>query len=123
MIPIDKIIIVILWSLRYCAFTDVPTLSILLSLSLLLLSYVIQKSINYHSFSIDISIVRFRKIHCTACDAHIGSAPAQAHNMLEHPVLHTLLCAKCRKFYGDGTFEQGTPLIYVHMLYFISINW
>ncbi|XP_043678074.1 uncharacterized protein LOC122633790 isoform X1 [Vespula pensylvanica] len=58
-------------------------------------------------FGNDISIVRFRKIHCTACDIHIGSAPAQAHNMLEHPVLHTLLCAKCREFYGDGTFEQG----------------
>ncbi|XP_035728236.1 uncharacterized protein LOC118444247 [Vespa mandarinia] len=58
-------------------------------------------------FGNDISIVRFRKIHCTACDVHIGSAPAQAHNMLEHPVLHTLLCAKCREFYGDGTFEQG----------------
>ncbi|KAL2714571.1 transcriptional regulator ATRX-like [Vespula squamosa] len=58
-------------------------------------------------FGNDISIVRFRKIHCTACDVHIGSAPAQAHNMLEHPVLRTLLCTKCKEFYGDGTFEQG----------------
>ncbi|KAI4493170.1 hypothetical protein M0802_009587 [Mischocyttarus mexicanus] len=58
-------------------------------------------------FDDDISSVRFRKIHCTACDVHIGSAPSEAKNMLEHPVLHTLLCAKCREFYGDGTFEQG----------------
>lgn len=55
----------------------------------------------------DLSIVRFRRIHCTACDVHIGSAPAQSHNMLEHPILRTLLCAKCREFYGDGTFDQG----------------
>ncbi|KAK2579723.1 hypothetical protein KPH14_011068 [Odynerus spinipes] len=59
------------------------------------------------AFGNDISAVRFRRIHCTACDVHIGSAPAQAHNMLEHPILRTLLCAKCKEFYGDGTFEQG----------------
>ncbi|KOC65255.1 Transcriptional regulator ATRX [Habropoda laboriosa] len=58
-------------------------------------------------FSEDISTVRFHRLHCTACDTHIGSAPANSHNMFEHPVLHTLLCAKCRDFYGDGTFEQG----------------
>ncbi|XP_014609971.1 PREDICTED: uncharacterized protein LOC106789925 [Polistes canadensis] len=58
-------------------------------------------------FGNDISKVRFRKIHCTACDVHIGSAPAEAKNMLSHPVLRTLLCAKCNEFYGDGTFEQG----------------
>ncbi|XP_018304251.1 uncharacterized protein [Mycetomoellerius zeteki] len=55
----------------------------------------------------DIASVRFRRIHCTACDIHIGSAPAQAHNMFEHPVLRTLLCSNCRDFYGDGCFEQG----------------
>lgn len=32
--------------------------------------------------------------------------------MTEHPVLRTLLCAKCREFYGDGTFEQGEKLHY-----------
>ncbi|KAG7207129.1 hypothetical protein KM043_001003 [Ampulex compressa] len=58
-------------------------------------------------FANDIASVRYRRIHCTSCDAHIGSAPAQARNMHEHPVLRTLLCAKCREFYGDGTFEQG----------------
>ncbi|CAD1468215.1 unnamed protein product, partial [Heterotrigona itama] len=54
-----------------------------------------------------VSSIRFQRLHCTACDIHIGSAPANAHNMFEHPVLRTLLCAKCRDFYGDGTFEQG----------------
>ncbi|XP_034192451.1 uncharacterized protein LOC117609838 [Osmia lignaria lignaria] len=58
-------------------------------------------------FGNDISAVRFKRLHCTACDAHIGSAVAESYNMCEHPVLHTLLCAKCRDFYGDGTFEQG----------------
>lgn len=56
---------------------------------------------------IDMASVRYRRLHCTACDTHIGSAPSQVHNMLEHPVLRTLLCSKCRDFYGDGTFEQG----------------
>ncbi|XP_017754277.1 PREDICTED: transcriptional regulator ATRX-like [Eufriesea mexicana] len=58
-------------------------------------------------FGNDVSKVRFQRLHCTACDTHIGSAPADAHNMFEHPTLRTLLCAKCREFYGDGTFEQG----------------
>ncbi|XP_017880224.1 uncharacterized protein LOC108624795 [Ceratina calcarata] len=58
-------------------------------------------------FGNDVSMVRFKRLHCTACDAHIGSAAANVHNMYEHPVLFTLLCAKCRDFYGDGMFEQG----------------
>ncbi|XP_011637682.1 uncharacterized protein LOC105427582 [Pogonomyrmex barbatus] len=58
-------------------------------------------------FGSEIASVRFRRIHCTACDVHIGSAPAQVHNMFEHPVLRVLLCRNCRDFYGDGTFEQG----------------
>ncbi|XP_043284482.1 transcriptional regulator ATRX [Venturia canescens] len=63
---------------------------------------------NIPDFSLrDIASVRFRKLHCTACDVHIGSAPSSAHNMHEHPVLHVLLCTACRNFYGDGTFEQG----------------
>ncbi|XP_011687263.1 PREDICTED: uncharacterized protein LOC105449648 isoform X2 [Wasmannia auropunctata] len=68
-----------------------------------------QEESNYYklTFGNDIASVRFRRIHCTACDQHIGSAPSQAHNMFEHPVLRTLLCANCHDFYGDGTFEQG----------------
>lgn len=31
--------------------------------------------------------------------------------MFQHPVLRVLLCAECRKFYGDGTFEQGNVII------------
>ncbi|XP_020287238.1 uncharacterized protein LOC109856402 isoform X2 [Pseudomyrmex gracilis] len=58
-------------------------------------------------FDNDLASVRFWRLHCTACDVHIGSAPSQAHNMYQHPILRTLLCAKCRAFYGDGNFEQG----------------
>ncbi|XP_034952623.1 uncharacterized protein ADD1 [Chelonus insularis] len=58
-------------------------------------------------FGNDIAQVRFRRLHCTACDAHIGSAPFDAENMHEHPILKTLLCSSCRIFYGDGEFEQG----------------
>ncbi|EFN81847.1 uncharacterized protein LOC105185666 isoform X2 [Harpegnathos saltator] len=70
---------------------------------------VSQEEADYYriTFGNDIASVRYRKLHCTACDIHIGSAPSQAHNMLVHPVLRTLLCARCREFYGDGTFEQG----------------
>lgn len=68
-----------------------------------------QEESNFYKlmFGNDIASVRFRRLHCTACDMHIGSAPAQIDNMSEHPVLRTLLCANCREFYGDGTFEQG----------------
>lgn len=70
------------------------------------------KKINFLITSnLDVSRVRFQRLHCTACDTHIGSAPADAHNMFEHPTLRTLLCAKCREFYGDGTFEQGTHIV------------
>uniref|UniRef100_A0A0C9RMJ5 ATRX_1 protein n=1 Tax=Fopius arisanus TaxID=64838 RepID=A0A0C9RMJ5_9HYME len=58
-------------------------------------------------FGQDLAKVRFRRLHCTSCDTHIGSAPAEAYNMQEHPILKVLLCAACREFYGDGTFEQG----------------
>ncbi|XP_076644478.1 uncharacterized protein LOC143354347 [Halictus rubicundus] len=72
-------------------------------------SPVSQEELDYYKlmFGSDLSIVRFRRLHCTACDIHIGSAPGDSGNMFEHPVLHTLLCSKCRDFYGDGTFEQG----------------
>ncbi|XP_076294363.1 uncharacterized protein LOC143215789 [Lasioglossum baleicum] len=68
-----------------------------------------QDELNYYKlmFGSDLSIVRFRRLHCTACDVHIGSAPGDSNNMFEHPILHTLLCSNCRDFYGDGTFEQG----------------
>ncbi|CAB0037145.1 unnamed protein product [Trichogramma brassicae] len=55
----------------------------------------------------DIPGTRFMRLHCTGCDVHIGSAPSEEHNMCEHPVLRTLLCHNCWKFYGDGNFEQG----------------
>lgn len=70
-------------------------------------SLIMSNGIKEFCFS-DISAVRFQRLHCTACDAHIGSAPVDSSNMFEHPVLHTLLCSTCREFYGDGTFEQGT---------------
>ncbi|XP_057342241.1 uncharacterized protein LOC130678786 isoform X1 [Microplitis mediator] len=58
-------------------------------------------------FGNDVAQVRFRRLHCSACDEHIGSAPCDSYNMQEHPMLKTLLCAACREFYGDGDFEQG----------------
>ncbi|KAJ8678989.1 hypothetical protein QAD02_014776 [Eretmocerus hayati] len=59
------------------------------------------------TYGSDVAAVRFLRLHCTGCDEHIGSAPSESYNVQEHPVLRTLLCAKCREFYGDGTFEQG----------------
>ena len=58
--------------------------------------------------------VRYRRLHCTCCDEHVGSAPSEAYNMHEHPVLRTLLCAKCREFYGEGTFEQGNLRMFIY---------
>nr|XP_033329456.1 uncharacterized protein LOC117222079 [Megalopta genalis] len=85
------------------------TPKVLLPTATNLSSPISQEETNYYKimFGSDTSIVRFRRLHCTACDVHIGSAPGDASNMFEHPTLHTLLCSKCRDFYGDGTFEQG----------------
>ncbi|KAF9410040.1 hypothetical protein HW555_010757 [Spodoptera exigua] len=47
------------------------------------------------------------KLHCTACDRHLGCAARNESRMRAHPMLRTLVCHNCHIFYNSGEFEKG----------------
>lgn len=50
--------------------------------------------------------IQFTKIHCTACNVHLGSALDGQGNRFVHPLLKVLICKKCYHFYTSGEFEK-----------------
>ncbi|CAG9765504.1 unnamed protein product [Ceutorhynchus assimilis] len=50
--------------------------------------------------------VQSTKIHCTACNVHLGSALTGANNRFVHPLLKVLICKNCYHFYTSGEFEK-----------------
>lgn len=50
--------------------------------------------------------VQLTKIHCTACNIHLGSALDGQGNRFVHPLLKVLICKKCFHFYTSGEFEK-----------------
>lgn len=50
--------------------------------------------------------VQFFRLHCTACNAHLGSAPSNQQNRYIHPLLNVLICKDCFDFYGSGDFDK-----------------
>ncbi|XP_072386484.1 uncharacterized protein [Diabrotica undecimpunctata] len=50
--------------------------------------------------------VQLTKIHCTACNIHLGSALDGQGNRFVHPLLKVLICKKCYHFYTSGEFEK-----------------
>ncbi|KAJ8929062.1 hypothetical protein NQ314_018287 [Rhamnusium bicolor] len=50
--------------------------------------------------------VQYTRIHCTACNDHLGSALCEMSNRLVHPLLKVLICKECNDFYTSGEFEK-----------------
>ncbi|VEN38789.1 unnamed protein product, partial [Callosobruchus maculatus] len=50
--------------------------------------------------------VQYTKIHCTACNVHLGSALDGQGNRFVHPLLKVLICKNCYYFYSSGEFER-----------------
>ncbi|KAJ2950514.1 hypothetical protein O0L34_g8758 [Tuta absoluta] len=63
---------------------------------------------NYYknSFS-DLNFVKSEKLHCTACDRHLGCSAKNESRMRMHPMLRTLVCNTCHTFYNSGEFDKG----------------
>ncbi|KAH9641024.1 hypothetical protein HF086_015120 [Spodoptera exigua] len=55
----------------------------------------------------DLNAVKAMKLHCTACDRHLGCAARNESRMRAHPMLRTLVCHNCHIFYNSGEFEKG----------------
>ncbi|XP_066146477.1 uncharacterized protein [Euwallacea fornicatus] len=50
--------------------------------------------------------VQASKVHCTACNVHLGSSLIGANNRFVHPLLKVLICKNCYHFYTSGEFEK-----------------
>ncbi|XP_068628196.1 uncharacterized protein ADD1 isoform X2 [Battus philenor] len=55
----------------------------------------------------DLNLIKTQRLHCSACDRHLGCAARNESRMRPHPMLRTLVCHACHTFYNSGEFEKG----------------
>ncbi|CAG4964492.1 unnamed protein product [Parnassius apollo] len=55
----------------------------------------------------DLNTIKTQRLHCSACDRHLGCAARNENRMRSHPMLRTLVCHSCHTFYNSGEFEKG----------------
>ncbi|XP_072941723.1 uncharacterized protein ADD1 [Epargyreus clarus] len=62
---------------------------------------------HYMSRFRDINLIVNFRLHCSACDRHLGCSPRNEPRIRAHPMLRTLMCHTCHTFYNSGEFEKG----------------
>ncbi|XP_039745889.1 uncharacterized protein LOC120623747 [Pararge aegeria] len=62
---------------------------------------------HYKTLYKDLNTVTVMKLHCSACDRHLGCSARNDNRMRTHPMLRTLVCQTCHTFYNSGEFEKG----------------
>uniref|UniRef100_A0A8D8YJF2 Transcriptional regulator ATRX n=1 Tax=Cacopsylla melanoneura TaxID=428564 RepID=A0A8D8YJF2_9HEMI len=54
-----------------------------------------------------LTLIKQSYSHCTMCNGHVPIIANKPDLFVGHPILKTLVCKKCCKFYGDGNFDRG----------------
>lgn len=62
---------------------------------------------HYKTVFKDLNTIKGMRLHCTACDRHLGCSARNEVRMRAHPMLRTLVCHNCHVFYNSGEFEKG----------------